>query len=247
VHLTVLTPSGASDIDWRERLNVLHTALGKVGVAVDEAPWSDLTSLRGPTASLLAWGYHKQPTEWLAQLECAQAPLLNGKKTLRWNSDKAYLGDLARSARVVPTIFEDRLTPALADAAADAFRCDDLVIKPRFGASSMNVRRLKRGEVFAPLTEPVLVQPFLSSIVSEGEVSLMYFAGAFSHAVRKTPATGDYRTQSELGADISPTNVDNEMLRTAGQALAALDTLPDYARVDMIRGTDGLFAWPRWS
>jgi len=58
-------------------------------------------------------------------------------------------------------------------------------------------------KVMLPLAAPglattaVLVQPFVPEIQSEGEWSLVFFGGAFSHAVLKVPGAGDYRVQPD--------------------------------------------------
>ena len=44
----------------------------------------------------------------------------------------------------------------------------------------------------------VVVQPFVPAIV-DGERSLVFLGGRFSHAVRKVPKAGDYRSQRHLG------------------------------------------------
>ncbi|MDX1433994.1 MAG: transporter substrate-binding domain-containing protein, partial [Gammaproteobacteria bacterium] len=49
---------------------------------------------------------------------------------------------------------------------------------------------------------PHVIQPFIASIVDEGEYSMFYFSNEFSHAIRKTPKQGDFRVQEEYGAEI---------------------------------------------
>ena len=57
------------------------------------------------------------------------------------------------------------------------------------------------------------MQPFIENIQTEGEYSLFFFNGEYSHAILKTPAAGDFRVQEEHGADIS---ADGTARRTAG-------------------------------
>src|SRR5260370_39884796 len=45
----------------------------------------------------------------------------------------------------------------------------------------------------------VMVQQFLPAVLSEGELSLVFLAGAFSPAVRQRPATRDLRVAEEFG------------------------------------------------
>ncbi len=44
-----------------------------------------------------------------------------------------------------------------------------------------------------------LVQPFQPEIQTEGEWSLIFIDGEYSHAVLKRPAAGDYRVQNDFG------------------------------------------------
>ena len=81
----------------------------------------------------------------------------------------------------------------------------------------------------------------MQSILSEGEYSLFYFGGAFSHAILKIPASGEFRSQEERGAEIR--RVDPEPgLRLCGQrALEAVSPAPLYARIDLVRNADSDF------
>ena len=86
-----------------------------------------------------------------------------------------------------------------------------------------------------------MVQPFMPRILDEGEYSLFYFGGAFSHAILKVPASGEFRSQEERGAEIL--RVDPEpRLRLRGQrALEAVSPAPLYARIDLVRNADSDF------
>ena len=75
-------------------------------------------------------------------------------------------------------------------------------------------------------TGPLLAQPFVSAVVTEGEYSLFYFDGAFSHAILKTPKERDFRVQEEHGGLIRPVEAD-ALLRAAGDtALQAVGEVP---------------------
>ena len=79
----------------------------------------------------------------------------------------------------------------------------------------------------------------MPAIECEGEISLIWLGGEFSHAVEKRPRAGDFRTQPELGARIAPHRPADDELATAERILAAADEPLLYARVDLIRGLDG--------
>ena len=79
-----------------------------------------------------------------------------------------------------------------------------------------------------------MAQPFLPDIVSAGELSLVFFDGEFSHAVRKTPAEGDIRVQPEWGGVITAAEPTAEELADAEHVLAAAGRDFLYARVDFV-------------
>ncbi len=77
----------------------------------------------------------------------------------------------------------------------------------------------------------VLVQEFLPEI-AEGELSLVYFDGVFSHAIRKRPPPGEFRVNSRFGATRSAETPSPDVAEQGATALRALPELPLYARVD---------------
>ncbi len=89
--------------------------------------------------------------------------------------------------------------------------------------------------------EDVLVQPLQATVLTEGEASLIYFGGEFSHAIRKVPATGDYRVHREYGGSVIPHPPTPAQLEVARRALAeAPAAVLSYARIDLVRLDDPL-------
>src|SRR5262249_46214256 len=90
-----------------------------------------------------------------------------------------------------------------------------------------------------------MVQPYLDAVDDDGETALMYFAGAFSHAVRKGPLL---RAGAEPAAGLhAPEEVRAREPSAAQRALAdaalavvheRFGVLP-YARVDLVPGPGG--------
>lgn len=85
---------------------------------------------------------------------------------------------------------------------------------------------------------PALIQPYLQG-VEQGETSLIYFNGEFSHAVRKTPKETDIRVQHEFGGSYKRhTPTDAELtLATAAINAESAQHLP-YCRVDCIESNN---------
>jgi glutathione synthase/RimK-type ligase-like ATP-grasp enzyme len=92
----------------------------------------------------------------------------------------------------------------------------------------------------------MMIQPYLPTIAEEGEYSLFYFGGHFSHAIIKRPAAGDFRVQEQYGgyeAAVIPPAAAQDLAQRALAATASItgtSTLA-YARVDILRDGDGLF------
>jgi hypothetical protein len=86
----------------------------------------------------------------------------------------------------------------------------------------------------------VAVQELLTEVVETGELSLVFFDGTYSHAALKRPAAGDFRVNSDYQGTVEPFHPDAGLVRQAGAALAVLDEIPLYARVDGVVRDGGL-------
>ena len=226
-------------------MQALRAPMAARGLMIEDIAWNDAEadwSSYGAAIIGTTWDYwdHQDAfLETLAMIE-TQVPLFNPSGLVRWNSHKTYLKDLAgKGARLIPTLWLDKVDAASAAAAFDALGSDDLVFKRQVGAGAFGQHRLKRGEPVPDMPHPMMVQPFLEMIQREGEYSFVFIDGAFCHALIKRAAPGDYRIQSSYGGmeeAITPSASD---LTAAEAILATLETPPLYARVDMVRGADG--------
>ena len=213
-------------------------AFAAAGLALHPTPWTEAGSR--PAIALLAWGYHLAIDRWLALLNRwpAEHPLFNAPALMRWNTRKTYLAELETAGvPTVPTLFGDADATVVATA-FDRFGCDELVVKPQVSAGSYLTHRLRRGEA-APTHVDAMIQPFLPSIQDEGEYSLFYIGGGFSHAIRKTAQVGDFRIQPQFGGINVPWQPDAEAEAVAEAALKAAPDDPLYVRIDLLRRLDG--------
>jgi glutathione synthase/RimK-type ligase-like ATP-grasp enzyme len=81
-------------------------------------------------------------------------------------------------------------------------------------------------------TGEVMVQPFLETLALDGELSLVFLGGEFSHAVLKRAAAGEFRVQSRYGGTVTRVDPPAEWVT---QARSILESVPGpwlYARVD---------------
>ncbi|HEX5716264.1 MAG TPA: hypothetical protein VF179_08900 [Thermoanaerobaculia bacterium] len=220
--------------------------LAELDWAVEHVPWRQSGGWQRFDAVVIrsTWDYHKHPEEFLAVLEEIEsdARLANPLELVRWNARKTYLRDLeARGLPVVPTVW-DRSRHSDLFGELDA---DEIVIKPVISASAFHTYRLRRGDRWSSEMEAafagreIMAQPFLRSIVEEGEHSLFYFGGELSHAVLKSPKEEDFRVQEEHGGLILPVEPPASLIELGHRIVESLPVPPLYARVDLARLDSG--------
>lgn len=231
----------------------LAPAFAAHAMELAEVDWrAPLNAFDGAAAALIGtpWDYFDRADEFLARLDRLEAmgiPVLNAPEVVRWNIGKTYLRELAtRGAPTIPTLWLPDAGRAEVAAALSHFAADSVVVKRQVGGGALGQHRFAHSGLPPEgwrMGHPAMIQPFLPAIVSEGEISLIYIDGQFSHAVRKRAADGDYRIQSLFGGreeDFAPSP---EELAQAAAVLAACPfPAPLYARIDMVRLPSGEFA-----
>ena len=252
--IAVLTPDPSDPSyagQWPGVLERLQAALATEGITVEPMPWTDYIEDGSRLAAfplvlpLIVWGYHRDHARWVqacATWEAAGVRMLNPPSVLRWNSDKSYLRRLAERGVAMPrTQWVEGVTQADVDAAFDRFGTGTGVVKPRVSGGAWQTLRLSRGERMQGAPEgPAMIQPYLPSIETEGETSLLIFGGELSHIVNKRPVNGDFRIQVQYGGQyVALPEPPEGAWALAQQTLAAIDEDLLYARIDMARGPDG--------
>ncbi|MDC7683354.1 hypothetical protein PQU92_08705 [Asticcacaulis sp. BYS171W] len=246
--LLILTPNPAHPSHhgrWPAVLDAYRTAFA--GFEVHAQPWSaPLTQAYDLVLPLVAWGYHNAPEDFrraLAALKAKGFRMLNPPEIVSWNVDKRYLRDLAEAGiRIVPTLFSDGLTRSEIEAARADFGQKAVVLKPVISAGAKNTL-IFDGDVLPDNAPPAeaMIQPFMPAIQSEGEWSLIFFDGTFSHAVLKTPKPGDFRSQPDYDAHLRVETPPVAAVELAYEALEFVGQTLLYARVDMVRDAQGRF------
>jgi glutathione synthase/RimK-type ligase-like ATP-grasp enzyme len=243
VRLVTARRSPAPDLESPRVLAALEAR----GAAAEFVAWDDPAVEWGAARANVirsTWDYPGRLAAFLAWADRAgaAAPLWNSARAVRWNAHKRYVLALeARGVPVVPTecVCRDAargLGRVLADR---GWR--EAVIKPAVGlgaAGAARVRADDAGEArLADLLArgDALVQPFVESLASEGERSLVFFGGRFRHAVRKDPAPGDFRVQEHVGGRTRASPAHADEIAAAEAALASVDEALLFARVDLVR------------
>ncbi|KAJ3302695.1 hypothetical protein HDV03_004640 [Kappamyces sp. JEL0829] len=209
---------------------------------------------------------------WIRHVD-AVSVLLNPAKLILWNMEKSvYLQQLSAepAIEVIPTLSVEQrdwelMKPAVAassdlvssikqhfDSSVKSWlpQYREFVVKPSVSLAGCSTARFSRSDTsiiahveqcFA--TSPgVLIQPLMESIF-EGENSLIYLAGGFSHGILKKNSTNnEFRVQTHYGGSVHPMDPTPDMLRFGSGVLdavvknAGLKEVSEitYARIDFV-------------
>ncbi|KAJ1342796.1 hypothetical protein BSLG_002615 [Batrachochytrium salamandrivorans] len=248
----------------KEHLELALDIIAKSGgeVVVESPVWSDPTIDWSKFSLILlrdTWDYDRHSELFRKWLKSLTVPVLNPVDTVLWNINKTYLRELASAGvDVVPTLFlcrtqwqawadhnrlsnsgpatfGDLLTSLLGKSTPADLSCSvedfsvkgSFVIKPSISLGGQN-----------------MCQPLVEEIIVEGETSLIFLHGEFSHAVRKVPKTGEFRVHEDLGGTSTLVEGEAHLIAFGQAALAAAKGLYDpqgkmtaplfYSRVDYV-------------
>jgi glutathione synthase/RimK-type ligase-like ATP-grasp enzyme len=186
------------------------------------------------------WDYYTRSNtflNWLKQIRDSEIPMLNPADVVLQNIHKFYLRDFEQQGiRIIPTIFSDYREPARVDTLKQK-RWDKVVIKPAISAGSYQTKIYDVNELTQQMLDELhsnndwLIQPFLPEI-EQGELSMIFFNGKFSHAAVKKPKDGDFRVQRQYGGKYQLFNPDSTLLGTAEKIISQVPQQLLYARVD---------------
>jgi hypothetical protein len=251
--VALVTCGRLADLTPDDRL--LIEPLRAVGIEALALPWDapgiDWTAFDGAVIRS-TWDYHARPIRfqrWIEDCRSAGVRLWNPAPVLLWNLHKRYLRDLeARGVAVVPTVWLDRGSEADLAGLMDERGWERAVVKPAISAGARRTSVVSRAHAARAAPEvrtllarrDLLVQPFLEQIAAEGEWSFIFYGRAFSHAVLKRPATGDFRVQERFGGSAALARPPADLVEQAAAMLAATEGDLLYARVDAVRDGDRL-------
>ncbi|PTR34105.1 hypothetical protein C8J98_102293 [Luteibacter sp. OK325] len=241
-HLAIATSVVEPDIHLDDKH--LVTSLRGFGIEATACVWNDpIVDWTKFDAVLIrsTWDYFKHYAsfkQWLGQLP---VPTINNKELLLWNSNKRYLIELERfGVQIIPT----QIVPARQlQSILAAMPAREVVIKPTVSGTAWHTVRGVAGEAAfhevvaqLPLEFEYLVQPYLPEVASDGEWSLLFFDGEYSHAVIKRPKAGDYRVQSDFGGVALAAEPGADLIASASRVLEATAAIGHadvaYARID---------------
>lgn len=235
--------------------HLLYEPLKKVGWLAEPVPWRNATNWDVFDAVIVRspWDYQDDPNAFMNVLEGIQASsarLENSLPIVQWNIDKTYLKQINnKGIPIVPTQWKKRLDESGMSNLFHLFESNGIIIKPVVSANADNTFRLdaslsaqtKKELIRIFSNRPCMVQPFMTNIVDEGEFSLFYFGGHYSHAILKTPKPTDFRVQEEHGGQLQGVEPTDALRKIGRRTMQALPETPLYARVDFVRAAGQSF------
>jgi glutathione synthase/RimK-type ligase-like ATP-grasp enzyme len=229
-------------------LDFLVPALRRRGAEVETPAWTSEKADWGSYDLVLlssTWDYFRRVREFRAWLRATGSATLlrNSAETAAWNIDKRYLAELeAAGVPTIPTIWTEPGAEEEIERTVAELGWSDVILKPVVDLGAQRLARVETpmvARILRSLDEPGMAQPFLPAVQTEGELSLIHIAGELTHAVRKVPARGDFRVQSQYGGSHERVEPPAEAARIAAAAIAVAPGEPLYARADLIRDERG--------
>lgn len=243
-----LSIDNARDFEYFDYL--LFEPLSKFGWIVEEISWrKNLVEWNDYKAVIVrsTWDYQSDPEQFLIVLEKinkSSAHLENDFATLKWNMNKKYLYDLENmGVRIVKTIWQKEFQPEEVIDCFHLLNTKEIIIKPVISACAENTFRLTQNNFLDELntlqsifkSREFMVQPFMKNIITEGEYSLIFFNGKYSHTNLKKPKENDFRVQAEHGGVFKNVVVSDWLLKCAENVINKINPVPLYGRVDLVR------------
>jgi glutathione synthase/RimK-type ligase-like ATP-grasp enzyme len=222
-------------------------ALAKFGIDVIGVPWDEAgIDWAGFEAVVLrsCWNYIHHPREfvsWIEMLERKGVWLVNDFQTVRWNMEKTYLKDLVDACvEVVPTVYTPQGSGISIGEVLKQYGWARAVIKPTISGTALHTWVSSTGSLKEDQRQldtllgkrSMMLQKYLPEVETDGEWSLIYFHGQYSHAVIKVPREGDFRVQKDFGGSEQPMNPELSIRRRAEEILRVRGRDSVYARVD---------------
>ena len=203
----------------------------------DQVDWTQFKNIlvRSP------WDYSSKSELFKSKINEAHAAgvnIIHSPEILFWNMDKSYLSELADKTNVVRTICVESFN---SKGILQYFEKlgSTLVFKPKIGAGGRDTFKVHKDDNTDLLRvldgTSVLVQPYISAIIDEGEYSFIYFNGEFSHSVLKNAKEGEFRVQDDHGGVVKKYLPKESELKTIKQMLESIPFETNYARVDVVR------------
>ena len=236
--------------------DLLRSALEQKGLRVHRIDWTNNEFDWTTTKFVLfraVWDYTRRYEEFLIFLNVVstKTTFINSLETIRWNLDKHYLRDLHnRGINIPQTIYIEKGDRLTLRELHEKNNLSETILKPTMSAGARHTYRLNNANrsehetIFQQLiaNEAMMLQPFLHSIMDNGEITLVIIGGKYTHAILKRAKSGDFRVQDDFGGTVHSYTPTREEIAFAEHVVSVCSPIPAYARVDMISDNNGNLA-----
>ena len=235
--------------DWEIDDRAFHAALAARRIDAPQVVWDAQHVNWSEFDAVLirtTWDYQDKRDAFVAWAERLSIPLYNPADIVQWNTHKFYLRDLeARGVPIVPTEWLVRGTHPDIASLCRTRGWRRAFLKPCIGATARETLRFEAGDPAAQAhaarllaAEDLMLQPYITRVETEGELSAVFIDGQLTHGVRKVPVPGDYRVQDDFGAkdfliEFPDAALARRTIEAAGKPLL-------YGRADFLIADDGL-------
>jgi glutathione synthase/RimK-type ligase-like ATP-grasp enzyme len=219
-------------------------ALEKLGAKVEPLIWDQFSLPHQSDAYIV-----RSPWDYFAKFDLfnkviqglPDAKLHNSKKIIFWNMNKTYLRELvAKGVNVIPTYWiPGKVNLSEAQEWISKNAAEGFVVKSSVSAGGHDTflhknKKLAEEMIFKTHfpNEEIMVQSFCPEIQKEGEWSLLFFNGKFSHSILKKPSSTEFRVQEKLGGSVEVAKAPESLIKQAQDIVALSPEVPLYARVD---------------
>jgi len=242
MRIAIATCLTIPEVDVDEAITV--AAFQSRGHDVTMVPWDDPEQDVSRFDAVIirsTWNYPdhvKAFADWIADT-ATKTTLLNPADILLGNLNKRYLIEL--EARGIPVVPSQWIWTHDAENLATLL-VGKSVVKPTVGAGSMDTRVFEPHEIDEAIAwlrsqgpdREFMVQPYMSSVDTVGEQSIIMIGGEPSHRIHKHPRFADGHENVE-----GPFEVSSEYADLAMRILAPIQDRILYARVDMMMNDEG--------
>lgn len=219
----------------------LLDALKKKNVEYSIVPWNN-TYTFNISIIRATYDYYKQPKEFLRIISNIKN-LYNNYNIIKYNIDKKYLFDLqSKGVAIIPTIEINYSKINELENIIKNINTEHLILKPRMSLSAYDTIKFNRNDITSAVRlleaqreRDFILQPFIETINTIGELSLIFIDEVYSHTVRKVPKKDDFRSQPEYGSDVSRYYPDPKIILVAESIIKQINLgYLLYARVDLV-------------
>lgn len=239
-------------------------ALEQVGVIVKHVNWKekptpnwkefDAVIIKSPWDYSLP-GEAEKFISVLESIEKLGVVLFNPRETIAWNYDKKYIQQLSKLG--IPCIDTVWLSGANLDTLGMVMQQNnwsECVIKPSISGGGANTHRFTRENLNSIITQckatgitEWMVQPFIKSVVEEGEYNVTVVGGVPFGVVRQTPKKGGFLVQFLHGGSVTryKTPPEDVVKQVSAIFKQISDLVPEarfkdtlIVRIDVVRGPE---------